>query len=281
MKLRRSGRLVDMTNYLLQHPRTLVSLTFFAERYDSAKSSISEDLAIIKHTFDQNGIGTLVTIAGASGGVKYIPKMNQGEASLLVDELCHLIATPNRLLPGGYLYLTDILGDPKLVTQIGRAFSSIFSNRNIDVIMTIATKGIPIAYAVANFLNVPVIIVRHDSKVTEGSTVSINYVSGSTKRIQTMVLAKRSLEEGSNVLIIDDFMKAGGTVNGMVSILEEFNAKVAGIGVLIESEGIEERLVDEYISLLKLTDVDVKNKEISVTEGNYLKYFIDESKDHM
>ena len=56
--------------------------------------------------------------------------------------------------------------------------------------MTVATKGIPIAYAVASHLNVPVVIVRRDNKVTEGSTVSINYVSGSSKRIQTMVLIK-------------------------------------------------------------------------------------------
>ena len=44
MKFRRSERLIDMTNYLLEHPRQLVPLTYFAERYGSAKSSISEDL---------------------------------------------------------------------------------------------------------------------------------------------------------------------------------------------------------------------------------------------
>ena len=55
MKIRRSTRLVDMTYYLLQNPRQLVSLTFFAERYQSAKSSISEDLVIIKQTFEQKG----------------------------------------------------------------------------------------------------------------------------------------------------------------------------------------------------------------------------------
>lgn len=272
MKFRRSGRLVDMTNYLLQHPQRLVPLTFFAERYHSAKSSISEDLTIIKQTFEQNGIGTLLTVAGAAGGVKYAPKVNSIDAKNLVHELCQLIATPDRLLPGGYLYMTDILGDPRIVNQIGRIYASIYCDRKIDVVMTVATKGIPLAYAVAGYLNIPVIIVRHDSKVTEGSTVSINYVSGSTKRIQTMVLAKRSLEVGSNVLIIDDFMKAGGTINGMVSLLEEFNANVSGIGVLVESEDIQERLVDEYISLIKLTDVDVREKRITVTEGNYEKY---------
>ena len=102
--------------------------------------------------------------------------------------------------------------------------------------------------------------------------VSINYVSGSSKRIQTMVLAKRSLAEGANVLIIDDFMKAGGTVNGMVNLLNEFNAKLSGIGVLVESEETKERLVDEYISLVKLSSVDVKEKQITVKAGNYIHF---------
>ena len=52
MKFRRSERLIDMTDFLLKHPRQLVPLTVFAERYSSAKSSISEDLAIIKEVFE-------------------------------------------------------------------------------------------------------------------------------------------------------------------------------------------------------------------------------------
>ncbi|KKI91604.1 purine operon repressor [Bacillus sp. SA1-12] len=277
MKFRRSGRLVDMTNYLLHHPHSLVPLTYFSEKYQSAKSSISEDLTIIKETFEQHGIGTLLTVPGAAGGVKFIPQVEENEAKQFIDELCELMAKPERLLPGGYLYLTDILGDPSIVNQLGRLFATVFSNRKIDVVMTVATKGIPLAYAVAAQLDVPVVIVRKDSKVTEGSTVSINYVSGSSKRIQTMLLAKRSLKEGSNVLIIDDFMKAGGTINGMISLLEEFQAKVAGIGVLVETEGVEERLVDEYISLVKLTDVDTREKHIQVKPGTYFQ-FIKEKK---
>jgi purine operon repressor len=271
MKFRRSERLIDMTNYLLNHPRQLVSLTFFSERYGSAKSSISEDLTIIKETFEQRGIGTLQTVSGAAGGVKFNVKVTDDEARPFVDELCGLIASPERLLPGGYLYMTDILGDPLIVQRAGRLFASAFADKPIDVVMTVATKGIPLAYAAANYLNVPVVIVRRDSKVTEGSTVSINYVSGSAKRIQTMVLSKRSLPEGSNVLIIDDFMKAGGTVNGMVSMLEEFKANLAGIAVLVEAEKAEERLVDEYLSLVRLSDVDVREKKINVSEGNYFK----------
>jgi purine operon repressor len=269
MKFRRSERLIDMTNYLLEHPNQLVPLTFFADRYASAKSSISEDLGIVKETFEQRGIGTLQTVPGAAGGVRFFVKVNEDEAKSFVNELCSLIARPDRLLPGGYLYLTDILGNPAIVQKAGRIIASAYANAKIDVVVTVATKGIPLAYAVARELNAPVVIVRRDSKVTEGPTVSINYISGSSKRIQTMVLAKRSLAEGSNVLIVDDFMKAGGTVLGMINLLEEFKAKVAGIAVLVEAEKIEERLVDDYLSLSQISDVDVKGKTIKVHEGNY------------
>ncbi len=258
-----------MTYYLLQNPRQLVSLTFFAERYQSAKSSISEDLVIIKQTFEQQGVGTLQTIAGAAGGVKYIPYISEEEANLIINELCGLFENPDRLLPGGYLYMTDLLSNPRYINGAGRLFASVFARQPIDAVMTVATKGIPLAYAVANYLDVPVVIARKDNKVTEGPTVSINYVSGSSKRIQTMTLAKRSLPEGANVLIVDDFMKAGGTIQGMISMLEEFNANVVGIGVLVESTDIEERLINNFVSLIRLSEVDIKEKTIQVEKGNY------------
>ncbi|WP_394239423.1 pur operon repressor [Niallia oryzisoli] len=273
MKFRRSERLIDMTEYLLTHPRQLVPLTIFAERYSSAKSSISEDLAIIKEVFEERGIGTLQTVAGAAGGVKFQVQVDKEEALCFIRELCDLMTDPGRILPGGYLFMNDILGNPAIVQKVGRMIASAYVNTEIDVVMTVATKGIPLAYAVASYLNVPVVIVRRDSLVTEGPTVSINYVSGSSKRIQTMVLSKRSLAEGSNVLIVDDFMKAGGTVNGMVSMLEEFRANVAGIAVLVEAEqaDADERLVDNYLSLIKLSEVDLKQRQINVIEGNYFQ----------
>src|SRR5690625_7941978 len=89
--------------------------------------------------------------------------------------------------------MSDVLGEPETIREIGRIFATEFASLDIDVVMTVATKGIPLAYAVAAFLNVPVVIVRRDPKITEGSTVSINYVSGSSRKIQTMVLTKRSL----------------------------------------------------------------------------------------
>ena len=80
MKWKRSERLVDMTQHLLDSPHELIPLTFFSERYQSAKSSISEDLTIIKETFEKKGTGKLMTVTGAAGGVKYIPKMADADS---------------------------------------------------------------------------------------------------------------------------------------------------------------------------------------------------------
>lgn len=270
MKFRRSERIIDMTHYLLEHPHQLVSLTLFANRFGSAKSSISEDLAIIKETFEKRGIGTLQTVPGAAGGVKFYARVDKESARTFITDLCRQIENPDRLLPGGYLYIMDLLGNPAVMNKIGKLLASAYANKKIDAVMTVATKGIPIAHAIAAHLNVPVVVVRRDSKVTEGPTVSINYVSGSTKRIQAMVLSKRSLKEGSKVLLVDDFMKGGGTINGMISLLAEFKASVAGIAVLVEAE-YPECLIEDYISLIKLQDVNEKNAAISVVEGNYFE----------
>lgn len=270
-KLKRSARLVDMTQYILSRPHELIPLSTFAERYQSAKSSISEDLGIIKEVFESRGIGRLTTQAGAAGGVRYAPHMPELSCREQIAHICRLLEQPERILPGGYLYMTDLLGQPDLLLKVGKMFASAFIARDFDVVMTVETKGIPLAYATAEFLNVPVVIVRRDSKVTEGSSVSINYVSGSSKRIQTMSLARRALKESSRVLIIDDFMKAGGTVRGMMDLLKEFNASVAGVGVFVESgePGTEERLVEDYVSLARIAAIDPKTKRIRVEPGTY------------
>src|SRR5699024_1911570 len=183
--------------------------------------------------------------------VMYIPYFSNEKSMQYINELCHKLEEHDRILLGGYLYMSDILVDSKLVRNIGRIFASAFSHLDTDVEMTVTTKVISLAYVVAKFLNVPVVIVRRDQKVTEGSSVSINYVSGSSRKIQSMVLPKRSLQEGANVCIIDDFMKAGGTITGMKSLLEEFDANVKAIGVLAEADDEEdERIIDDYTSLV-------------------------------
>jgi len=268
-KLKRSERLVELTQYLLSRPHSLIPLTTFAERYQSAKSSISEDLAIIKEVFQAEGIGDLQTMAGAAGGVRFLPKAPAAESLTFIESICRELEESDRILPGGYMYMSDILGAPKTVNEIGRIFATLFAEVEADAVMTVETKGIPLAYATAGYLNLPVIIVRRDHSAVEGSAVSINYVSGSAKRMHTMSLGRRALRENSRVLIVDDFMRAGGTIQGMKDLLAEFGAKVAGVGVFVEAGDVAEHLVTDYVSLARIQGIDTRSKLASVTPGNY------------
>lgn len=269
--MKRSERLVDMVKYLLARPHTLIALPFFADRYGAAKSSISEDLAILRQTLanDQNGI--LETVAGAAGGVRYIPFVGKKEATNYLHDLADRIEDPDRILPGNFVYLSDILGSPQDLQQIGQLIATKYAYSNVDYVMTIEIKGIAIAQAVSRFLNVPFVMVRRRPKITEGSTISVNYVASSSERVEKMELAKRLLPEGSNVLIVDDFMKGGGTLTGMEELVKEFKGTVAGMCVLCETKYASQKVVDDYQSLIKITEVDRTKKLIKVRPGNFLE----------
>src|SRR5690625_1517301 len=274
--MKRSNRLVAMTNFFYKNPKSRVQLSYFSKLYNSSKSSISEDLDIIDEMFRHEGIGYLQRFSGAAGGVIYVPYLSSEKSMEFVHYLCEKLEDPNRLLPGGYLYMSDILGDPKAMRNIGHIFASTFSSLEIDVVMTIETKGIPIAYSVASFLNVPVVIVRRDPNIIEGSSVSINYVSASSKKVQTMVLTRRSLQEGSNVCIIDDFMKAGGTINGMKSLLDEFKANVKAIGVLAKADEEQDtKVIKNYASLVRITNFNMEQKKLEINPGNYSQFTVE------
>ncbi|HHU31654.1 MAG: pur operon repressor [Zhaonellaceae bacterium] len=269
--MRRSERIAIMTKILIQNPRMLFSLNYFAELFDAAKSTISEDLSLIKNTFQTFNEGHILTLAGAAGGVKYIPFLTREKILEDLEELAHKLQEPDRVLPGGYLYMTDIIFNPIFANKIGEIFATVFSNLEPDYLVTIETKGIPLALATAKAFNVPLVIIRDNSKVTEGSSVSINYVSGSTRRIQTMALARRSLQPGAKVLLIDDFMKAGGTAQGMQALMAEFKAEVLGLGILVGTVAPQEKLVDNYLALLELEALDEKEKNILIRPGEWIK----------
>ena len=270
MKLRRSERMSVMTEYLLSHPHQITSLNYFADAYETAKSSISEDIALIKGVFEKRGIGRVDTITGASGGVIFTPTIGRDEEVAILEELRSLLSQKDRILPGGYIYLSDLLSTPQILKNAGRIIANRFRDQEIDVVMTVATKGVPLANAVANILNVPFVIVRRDLKITEGSTVSVNYVSGSSDRIEKMFLSKRSLKPGSKVLIVDDFLKGGGTVSGMISLLAEFDSELAGVAVFADNAQTEHPDL-KFQSLLTVVDIDAQDQKIQVEVGNILE----------
>lgn len=263
-KLKRSDRLVILTNLLTRNPNMLFSLTDLVTLTGAAKSTISEDLTIIKESFGKFRLGELVSVAGAAGGVKFRPIEHADSMLEFLQDLAGRLSEPERIISGGFIYMTDLIYDPKVISKLGEVFYSRFQKTNPDYIVTVEMKGIPVAMMTARAFNVPLVIIRDNSRVTEGSSVSINYVSGSTKRIQTMSLSRRALPVKSRVLIIDDFMKAGGTAKGMWDLMNEFNAEVVGTGVVVATQEPAAKLVDNYVALLELSFIDEVKKEILI-----------------
>lgn len=263
-RLQRKERVAAILKILSDNPNRVISLGYFSDIFNAARSTLSEDIAIVKKVVENLEAGIVETLPGASGGVKYVPGISKSDENAFIEGLCESLKSRDRIIPGGFLYMNDIIYSPEISSKIGIILSRYFIDTNPDYVLTVETKGIPIAMMTARALNIPLIIVRRDNKVTEGSTVSINYVTGSARRIQTMSLSKRSVKKGSKCIFIDDFMKAGGTAAGIIDLMKEFESNVVGIGVLVEGTSPTKKSLQNHISLMKLDYVDEEKGEINI-----------------
>lgn len=255
-KFSRNQRITAITKLLVDNPNKIITLNNFTEALNAAKSTISEDLVIVKKTFSKLSLGRIETISGAAGGVKYVCGLPESEIKKFIEELCTDVADKNRIIPGNYLYMTDLMYNPVIIHKAGTILATCFIDKDIDYVVTVETKGVPLAYEVASMLGVQLVIVRRDNRVTEGTTVSINYVSGSNNRIQTMSLARKAIKGGSSCIFIDDFLKAGGTAVGIINLLKEFGSRLIGIGVLVDDIENPKKLVKDYYSILKYKGIN-------------------------
>lgn len=263
-KLNRSERLILMIKYLVEHPGEQISLNLFSERFDAAKSTISEDLTLIKETLESTGSGLVRTHTGAIGGVQYWPIPSEEQSTRTLAELCELLANPSRILPGGFVYMTDIITHPAWSARIGEILAARFALAAPDAILTVETKGIPLALMVARALGVPMIMARREGRVTEGPSFSLHYISGSARRINTMTVGLRALKRDARVLVVDDFMKAGATARGMVDLVTELGAEVVGVGIFVTTAEPRKKRVDGYVSLLTLDEVNEEERWVRI-----------------
>ena len=232
-RIRRNERMAALTKILTASPNRIFTLSHFCDLFGAAKSTMSEDIDILKDVLSNFELGKLDTVTGAAGGVRFRPAMGKTEARKMITELCAELMQPSRLLPGGFLYLSDILSTPAIVRGMGIILADQFYESAPDFVLTMETKGIPVALMTADALGVPLVIARRSSNVFEGSAVNINYVTGSTGHIETMSLSRRAVQAGQRALIVDDFLKGGGTAKGMTDLMREFGVDVVGIAFVM------------------------------------------------
>lgn len=268
-RLRRGERMVVMAHHLLNAPHRLFSLGTFVELLGAAKSTISEDLGFMRQAFERFHLGKVETLAGAAGGVRFLPYHGKERIRALVEDLCARLHDPSRLLPGGFLSTADLISTPHYAAALGETFATFFDEVRPDVVLTMEVKGIPLALMTARAFDVPLVTVRRGAHVTDGPAVSVNYVSGSSRLVQSMTLPLRAIAPQARVLFIDDFLRGGGTARGVQDLMREFRAEVVGIGVFIETATPREKMIDRYISLIQFQGVDEKG-EVLVSPSRWV-----------
>ena len=267
--VKRSMRISAMLQEMTGKPSQIFNFKYFCDKYDIAKSTVSEDIAMAKDALKTSAQGELITISGSLGGVKFVPTISEEMSQIVQEEFCERLTDSTRILGGGFLYTSDIMYDLSFVRNLGRIFVTKFKDLEADYVATVETKGIPLASTIAYMLNLPLVIIRREPKFSEGSTVSINYFSGPDQRVQKMSIAKRAVKPDSKAIVIDDFMRGGGSIKGIREILSEFEIETVATGIAIISAEPEKKKVDSFVHLVTLEEVDDFEKTISVSpNGN-------------
>lgn len=254
--MKKNKRVGSLITELLSHPSKQYSYNQFCSKFDIAKSSLSEDITTAGEIIASEGIGRIETIQGANGGLRYVPALSDDRLKQLQTTLVNKLSDPARILGGSFLYTSDIMFDVQLTRSMGTYFAGKFANLNADYVVTVETKGISLAADVAFMMNLPLVVVRREAKYSEGSTVSINYFSGSYDRIQKMSISKRAVSQNKRAIIIDDFMRGGGSLKGVSEILSEFDIDIVGAGVAIASREPVKKKIASYLPVIYLDSID-------------------------
>jgi xanthine phosphoribosyltransferase len=155
-----------------------------------------------------------------------------------MKELREAILTKGVVISDGVLKVDAFLNhqiDPILVSQIGKEFANRFKNDRITKVLTIESSGIAPALTTALELNTQLVFARKKKSLTLSSNLLTASVHSFTKNeTNEITVSKDFVNEGDNILIIDDFLANGEAALGLASLVEQANASIAGIGIVIE-----------------------------------------------
>ncbi|MCX7709346.1 MAG: xanthine phosphoribosyltransferase [Clostridia bacterium] len=149
-----------------------------------------------------------------------------------------------RILKDGRIIGQDILKvdsflnhqiDVKLYNEIGKEFKKLFSNKDITKILTIEASGIGIACIAAQYFDVPVVFAKKtESRNLDSDTYESEVHSFTKGKSYKIRVSKKYIDSSDKILIMDDFLANGKAVLGLKDIVDQAEAALAGVGVVIE-----------------------------------------------
>lgn len=164
----------------------------------------------------------------------------------------------NRILSDGIILEGDILKidnflnhqmDVTLLDEMGKELKNIFSDCDVNKILTIESSGIGMAVMAARYFNnCPVVFAKKGKSANVGGEVFECVEKSYTRNAEYHVqVSKKYLSEKDSVLILDDFLANGEALNALTNICEQAGAKVVGCGVAVTKayQPGEKRIMDK------------------------------------
>jgi xanthine phosphoribosyltransferase len=141
-------------------------------------------------------------------------------------------------LGNGILKIDSILNHqihPELMIEMGREMAAYFEGIAIDRILTAEISGIAPALTTGLVLNVPVVYARKKKPITMAGPVFLETAPSHTKGGDVPLLVSAEfINEGENILIIDDFLASGRTLLALARIVRSARANLVGVGIVVE-----------------------------------------------
>lgn len=127
--------------------------------------------------------------------------------------------------------------DIGLFNELGKEWKRLFADEKITKILTIESSGIGIAVIAAQYFNVPVVFAKKTQTLNLDGDLYLTKVESFTHgKIYDVVVSKKFISSDDNVLIIDDFLANGNALLGLIDIIGQAGAKVAGMGIAVEKK---------------------------------------------
>ena len=148
------------------------------------------------------------------------------------------ILTEGQVLPGEVLKVGSFLNqqiDTKLLKEMGDEVARLFSQSNVTKVLTIESSGIALAYAAAVSLGVPMVFAKkHKSSNLAGNILTSKVFSYTHQQTYDIMVSGDYIKNDDVILIVDDFLAMGNALNGLIDIVGQGGAKLAGCAIAIE-----------------------------------------------
>jgi adenine phosphoribosyltransferase len=134
-----------------------------------------------------------------------------------------------QIKPGVRIAILNILGDTELVEAASRELAAKLAEHKPDILVTAEAKSIPLAYALSTKMSLmPYVVLRKSYKPYMGDALQSETLSITTGAPQTLFLDEkdRALVADKRVILVDDVISTGSTLQGMRLIMGKAGANV-------------------------------------------------------